>query len=305
MIAQQKINYFILLFVFLLTSLASTAQPNFNQTTPNQQNFLETIPFHFIANRIIIQATIEGKEGRFLLDTGTPTILSKKFYQQLDLPEAGYINVRDATNQVQQQPYTFIPKMALGQAEFSNTTALVIDFEQTPIVEEELEIDGMIGSNLFRNIAVQLDLEKQQLVLTDKIERLKLGANKALKMKLDNSNRPYLTLKIEGKKDKVLFDTGFPDVYVMTAFFYKKYEQLWQPYIISKDNSLFTYEGIYGNEATLENLPLLRLPSIQIGDKKVEKVVVSPSYFKEALLGTELLKYGKVTLDFVKKRFYF
>ena len=292
------------LFFFFLFPLSLFAQIDFTESTLVQKNFLERIPFEFTANKIILKAKIAGKEGRFLLDTGAPTIISKAFQQSLQLPDSGTIDVRDATNQVQRQAYVVLPSISLGNLKFSNGVALVLDFQQTVVADEGLEIDGFIGSNLFQDIIIQFQLEQKELLLTDRKEKLNLQEAKTTKMKLSQIGQPYIPIKVDGVKELALFDTGFPDVLAITAFFYQKNKKRLQPYRLSKTENTISYEGIYGGETKGENLPLLRLPTVTIGKKTLEKIVTLPAYLNETLVGTELLRYGIVTLDYKNQKFY-
>lgn len=300
-IFMKKILFFT--FAFLSTSLVF-AQMDFGQSRVKTQSFLDTIPFIFENNSIIITIEIQGQQGNFILDTGAPTVLSKSFQTQLKLAPTGSIRVRAANRQVQEQDYTLIPELNIHQIDFINVPALVMDLAQTPLKDSPIQIDGIIGSNQLKDVVLQIDFAQKILVFSDKKEHLDVHKTKGIKMKLDKSYRPFIPVNVSGKKTEVLFDTGFNGLYAMPIEFYHFHKKYFLKYALKKGGATSAYTSIYG-ETNEEDLPLIRCPYLKIGAIELQKVVTLPYPGQEALLGMELLEEGVVTLDYLKRRFYF
>lgn len=300
----------ILLFIFsvlplLFVQIQKTSYPiDCNQSQLSQVSFLDTIPFQFIRNNIIIEATFDGHKGNFVLDTGAPTVLSQSFYKKLDIIPTGYIRVRDASNQVREQAYLVLPKAAIQTTQFWDIPALIMDLEQSPLKGNSIKIDGLIGSNQLKNVVLQIDFAKKILILSDNAQQFGLHKKEGLKIKLDDTKRPFVKVNISGKKAEVLIDTGFNGLYAMPIDFFRFHQKHFMPHALKKGGATSGYTGIYG-DATTESLPLIRCPYLEIGDVVLEKIVTLPYPGQEGLLGTELLEEGLITIDYVDRRFYF
>lgn len=300
----------VLLLIFLVIPLffVQTQKISYpidcNQSQLSQTSFLDTIPFQFIHDNIIIEATFDGYKGNFVLDTGAPTVLSQSFYKKLNITPTGYIRVRDAGNQVQEQAYLVLPQATIQTAQFWDIPALIMDLEQTPLKDSPIKIDGLIGSNQLKDVVLQIDFAKKVLILSDNAQQLGLHKKEGLKIKLDDTKRPFVKVNVSGKKAEVLIDTGFNGLYAMPMDFFRFHQKHFMQHALKKGRATSSYTGLYG-DATDETLPLIRCPYLEIGDVVLEKVVTLPYPGREGLLGTELLEEGVMTIDYVEKRFYF
>lgn len=294
--------------LFLIFALFYTfivfGQMDFSQSQLKTQGFLDTIPFQFENSSIIIAVEIQGEKGNFMIDTGAPTILSKTFQKKINIAPTGSIRVRGGNNQVQQQDYTLIAECRIGQLDFMNVPALVMDLEQTPMKDSPIPIDGIIGSNQLKDLVLQIDLVKKILTLTDEKKRLHLHKKNGIKMKLDKNHRPFISINVSGKKTQALLDTGFNGLYAMPIDFYHFHKNFFLKHALKKGGATSSYSTVYG-EIAEENLPLIRCPYLKMGQLELEKVVTLPYPGREGLLGMELLEEGVVTLDYLNKRFYF
>ena len=76
----MKIKAFIFLITLILISSCSTSKAvkYLKEGEIDQENFKVTFPFEIKKGWIVVPVEIENKKYKFLLDTGTPTLVSKE-----------------------------------------------------------------------------------------------------------------------------------------------------------------------------------------------------------------------------------
>lgn len=185
---------------------------------------LVNLPVTMRLGKIQVSATVEANGQRhtlpFIFDTGSPTIISKKFADQLGLkPLPGAANTgRDAHGQAVTMAKVIVPAITLvgpeGKVAFRNVPALVFDFHKVPL-SRCLFDGGVLGSD----------------VLPGSAWRLRSGsAGKAISVEVAQSAQalggfaptatipvfaggypfgPIVDYQVGDVKDKALFDTGF------------------------------------------------------------------------------------------------
>lgn len=297
---NHRLIYAILILLF---NLGLKAQPDFMQGSLVNKNFSEIVPVKIKNDKMLIEATIQGKKALFLLDTGAPTLLTKSFFESLNLEETGAIDVKDVTNKTLSMPWVKVPEIEIGQLSFKDIPALIIDFSGSPANCSEEKIAGFIGSNQLKDVILQLDWNNQQVLLTDQKSSLNLP-KKGIAFNIDSGGQPLLQIKLKGKKTEVMFDTGFNGLYSMPNQVFKENESYFQSMILAEGQGRSGQAGIFGVETNDTRQILLQIPKIKIGQHRVKNVTCSPSSGDDALLGTQLLKNGLVTLDYPAKQIY-
>ncbi|NJO87938.1 MAG: hypothetical protein HC831_02490 [Chloroflexia bacterium] len=199
-----------------------------------------------------------------------------------------------------------VDEIIIGTISYKNIPALVIDFKGS--VLECFNVDGLIGSNLLRLGALQIDWAKQKVILTNTYKRLKLkkadGSNLLIN-KVQSS--PYLTVNINSTiTDRLLIDTGSDDFYT----FSKKGLE----YVQSKGYLLndVKYEsqgsgfiGLFGPDTVGSN-KLVKMDSITIGKMAhLHEFYTVTTNDDQSRIGSLLLKQGLTTIDFKKGLFFF
>src|SRR5690554_1593484 len=155
---------FIILFFIFTHSVVS--QDLFKAGEINEKKYFEEIDFELVENKIIVPVVIEGKTYRFLLDTGAPNIISEKLHKKLNSEVLLETLISDANNNIDTMKVVSLHKLTIGKLTFENTTSLVFDLDNHPIMSC-FDIDGFIGSNLFKNTAIKVSLKDKKLSITD------------------------------------------------------------------------------------------------------------------------------------------
>lgn len=293
----------LILFFFLFSILNFSQSKLLGEGSIKQKSYNEIIPFEIERGNIIIQVQIEEKIYRFLFDTGAPNLLNTdKFTNRVS---AGNLMTSDSNSKGQTLSLTKVPSFKLANLTFENFYFLKYEFSKN-FVFNCLNLDGIIGSNSFKNSVVKIDFQQKKLYVTDNIKNLNIRA-KGNKMKLFGHQKlPFLELTMKGTntvKEDVLFDTGYSKLYTQSnrAFATFSKEKVLEN-IITKKAKLSV--GLFGTDQE-SNKSIFTIPNFQIGESNLQNVVAFTSNDENSKIGNEILKFGKLTLDFIKSKFYF
>lgn len=299
-------NKKILTFILFITSNIYSQNIDLNIGVTKSKNFYQEIGFELVKNKIIIPVTIEGKIYRFILDTGAPTIISKEINDLLKPTLINSISATDANGKKESLNVVSINSIKLGNVLFEQTAALVYDLNSNPVFKC-FEADGFIGSNLLRNLIIQINRNKKMFILTDNIKTLALNKTRASKIQLmGNQSSPYLWIDVKGKdtgKERLLIDTGADGLYDISLNNYKIFDKV-KIYDVLGESIGASSIGLFG-DVQKDNQYKLLLPSLRINNTELKNVVTNTINDTDSRIGADLLKYGIMTIDFIHKRFYF
>jgi hypothetical protein len=296
----------VILLLTLISSHIYSQNIDLNIGKVKSKEYYEEVGFEFIKNKIIIPVTIEGKEYKFILDTGAPNIISNEINNLISPELIKTIPVSDANGKKENLNVVSVKSLILGNVEFINTATLVYDLNANPIFKC-FGIDGFIGSNMLRKSIIQIDSKKKIVTITDSQKKLSLNKKESTKIKfIGNQSSPYIWINLKGLdngKEHVLIDTGMDGLYDVSK----------RNYQIFKEKEIFNVTGkskgasslsLFGDASMDEHYELL-LPSLKLIDTEFENVVTHTTNDNNSRIGAELLEYGIMTIDFKNKRFYF
>lgn len=113
----------------------------------------------------------------------------------------------------------------------------------------------------------------------------------------------FITVKQEEQTMKILFDTGAEGFLLYSI---QDYNRLADISDIKETNHAhgIVSAGLAGLGNPVE-IKKLNIPSIRIMDKEFTNIGCTTSVMNETIIGVDLLKYGKVIIDYMRKRFFF
>lgn len=291
------------LLLFLLAHSVVFSQ-NINKSEITVSNFCDTIPFEYVRGKIIVKVQINNLTKRFILDTGAPLLISSNLMQSINASAFGSIKVADVGGKVVEQQIAKVPTLSLGNVSFKNGVAIIFDRKKIGLLDC-FDIDGIIGSTILKHCIVQIDRNKNIVILTNDPSRLDLNNAFKSKMKLDENSRPFIKLDFGQHEDLIaLFDSGSDKFLPLSTEGYKK--------LNSKGIAKITNEG-YGSissglhgpgKAGIENRVLVE--SLFFGNAVIKEITTSVSEHKNKnAIGMGLAKYGTITIDYLNQEFYF
>ena len=173
----------------------------------------ETIPFNLIGQTIIINATIDGEQGNFIFDTGSPgMVLNSRYFIGYEM---SYFKNKmvDINGEKNKSFFYQIKRAAIASFQLPNELAWVIDLSG---IEEMkgIPIMGIIGFRSFKKSEFILDLEGRQLFICQPKEMIENMAEKVGYIKTDSlpfqliGHIPYINGHLKNKPIRLGIDTG-------------------------------------------------------------------------------------------------
>lgn len=291
---------------FLCISIGFAQKTKFKTGSTNSKNYFTSITYKDVNDKIIIPVTIQGSTYQFLFDTGAPNVISSSLLNAANHSSGKALTISDSNDRQQKMNLTTFKEITVGGVTFTNTSALIFEKSEN-ILFDCFEIDGIIGSNLLQKSIVQINSKTKELILTNSLKNLSLGNVTPMKLFIANpQGSPYIQIKLKGDNtitEKLLFDTGASGFYDMT----KKRVKVFKEHNVA--TSILSSKGVSGmglfGTSETNTKYRLKIPEISIYNHVFSNVSTTTTDDDHSRIGSDILKYGVVTLDFKKKKFYF
>ncbi|MES2375806.1 MAG: retropepsin-like aspartic protease [Bacteroidota bacterium] len=290
-----------LLLVLFAGNTYGQGKINLNQGGPTAKNYSSAIPYQMVNGKILVDVELAGAKHKFIFDTGAPMWISTALASQLKVKILGKASTNDISGKNDSVSFSKIDGLKLGDVTFSGIPCVV----NTPNFIDCLGAEGLIGSNMLRNSIVGLETTKHLLIITDQPEKLFLNKQQAAPMLVDSmQSSPQFTISLNGLTGTIPFDTG------MSNFMNLKEE--WVKVLQDKKTAFETIDkgfgfnviGAFGLQAEEEKY-LLKFPFVQIGLARFEHLYTETIKLGTPVIGTKLLDYGNIVLDYINKQYYF
>ncbi|HUH25394.1 MAG TPA: retropepsin-like aspartic protease, partial [Flavobacterium sp.] len=272
-----------------------------------QTNYFEEIPFEVVHDKIIVPITIENKTYRFMLDTGAPNLISEEIAKEVGLKNIETISIKDANNNVGSLKIGILNTIQLGSLLSKNNTVLIQDINQHPLLKC-YQIDGLLGSNFFKNSALKISVKQQKIWVTDKSKNLNLKVSSSKLKLVGEQMKPYIKIHLLNKAnhratEELLIDTGMGGFYDISnrAFEILKNDNFFK--VLATANGTGSV-GLFGAGKS-DTQYLLQTDYFKINDTQFSNVITNTSEDGNSRIGFDVLKYGDMTIDFKNKKFYF
>lgn len=270
------------------------------------KDFLAEISFTVIRDKILIPIQIQGDTFQFILDTGGSLSISKAIQDKFQFKQTGQAKVIGINKLSKSVPYVKIPLVKIGDLRFKNYSGTVSDYSIFPY--HCLSFGGIIGRDFLKGLVMQLDLDQQKMILTDRPNRLRLDPADAIPLKLDRrTGLPYITVTLAPfGKESLVFDSGSDDLFSFKTSKVEKYSR-------QEKFKKHSFEALYGVTSMGASgvIPApsksyrTPIPKMQIGNYIITDFYSDISKKSRSRIGVGLLKYGLVTIDYGRQKFYF
>ena len=270
-------------------------------TTGMAQHFRAVVPYVEQNGKFMIDVTVNGTRGRFLLDTGAPCCVSYSFAQRAGLTLGEAQTGQDSNGRPVTARMARFDSLRVGSVDFRNVAAMCWP-EGSPT--ERFGIDGILGYNLMQMGIVKLSRATRTFVFTTLTDSLGLDFSRATPLLPD----PYVPL-IEVRLDKavvdtVMFDLGAHALYEPSVRNYAR---------LSKAGSAFRTQasamGALSMGASGIEPPTLKhrvkVPHFKVAGFDFRNVAAVTTGGHDSRIGARLLEYGDVVIDFRRRTFYF
>jgi predicted aspartyl protease len=282
---------------------------NFDQGSVNSKEYFEEIKYELVLGNIIIPVSINGMNYRFLLDTGAPNIFSSTILKENNLGIGDSIKISDANDVKETMKYVKVPQLKIGNLTFENQVGLVYDFKENNLFKcYNYNIDGFIGSNLFRKSILKINGQNQTITITNKIKLLNTETKPMEMALVNNQLSPYVKLKFIGKdkkkaSDMVLVDTGMDGLYDMSKRAFSIFEKHDIFNVLATSTGIGDV-GLFGSGIPTDQ-KMVQVATTFLNDYEIKNMVMSTTSDNNSRIGLDFLKQGNLTFDFINKKFYF
>jgi hypothetical protein len=132
--------------------------------TPLLQAAPVTLPFKLLNNHIYIDAKVNGKGPyTYIVDTGGHNLISPRLAQEVGIRSIGAAAMSGAGEKTAQSGFAQVEEIALDQLELRDQLAFVAPIYDTTV--EGIQVDGMVGFELFRRFMVRIDYGKHTMTV--------------------------------------------------------------------------------------------------------------------------------------------
>jgi hypothetical protein len=304
----MKKNVLLVLGLFLFTSsvFAIQNQPTWITEGPYLANPSASfeIPVKLFAAKLYVNVEIGGEERRFVVDTGSPSMIDAQLANELGLKVVDTNKGRDAhgslieTNIVQ-------TSLTIGGSEFHKVPIMTADFSGSPSTQSFIG-DGVLGSELLPLGVWQMDLRNSVLRFDTDLTKLPY-LDDAIELMLYQFGYPHTPIFdvtfSKSARSKAMFDTG------SSSFFSISSNDLAGARNESGiGKTVFGYGSSgtsLGGQAMETELLLIELPTLSIGKLPLGAVSAFHRDMSPSLIGAGMLKYFIITLDSRSEKAYF
>lgn len=283
------------LLILLLLSLPCVAQNKSLKEPVWEGPVTDTIPVEFSNGSMIITLKIDNRSYRFIFDTGACLSISESLFKRKKYTTLGSKPIQDATGNISSSKSVFIPQLKLGKFTVSNCKADVLSYQKSSFFKC-LDIDGVIGGDIFRTSLVEMDLKNHRLIISPKQAVRRAVANE-LPVLFDEQYNPFFNIRLKDHYTlNVLFDTGAEDLLTIPEYIFEESSHVCGYRILRKGR--YSLAGAH-NIPVKDNYRIASLDSLMLGKaslKLPEVCVVARNDI--SILGLDILKYGVVRLDY-------
>jgi predicted aspartyl protease len=263
-----------------------------------------TVPFRLLNNHIYVQAFVNGKGPyTFIVDTGGHTLLSARVVAEAGLKAVGEAVTSGAGNGHSTTGFVHFDEITIGGVRLRNEIAFATEIYDKSI--EGIPVDGMVGFELIRRMATQLDYGRHTLTFFDPSRFKAEDLGVAIPF-VFYDHLPEVMGEIGDLPARMDIDTGSRAAFDINS-----------PFVAAqglrakfpKRISAVTGWGVGGPSRD----DMVRLPSIKIGPIQIDHVATGLSEATggafsdpnvEGNVGTGLLKRFVVTLDYAHQVMY-
>lgn len=260
------------------------------------KNNTEEIDIEMVNNLPVCLVKINGKEYKFLIDSGALTLIPEDIFEELNLKVNFTNSFRDINNKSKPTRYTVLPSLKLNNLEFKNIGCVVLSVDK-PL---KCFYHGIIGANLMAKMNWKFDYQNNKLFAIKKGEVIESDEfDFLIRFKTNRQKTPIFQGSVYNKNLSYIFDTGYSGgVKVPNEYDFYKNNSSENQFITSIGYHTI---GLYGMGNYTKSFKLKT--DFKIGDHVFYDELIEGG--AKALIGNSFLKDYVFTIDWSTQRIYF
>ncbi len=285
---------FISVLLVTLSTIARTANP-------------AQIPIKLVGKMILVQATIDGIEGNFILDTGIRNVVLNSKYFKGSPIDRQFHGINGEVGEMQAAYF----QVELASFRWKGIYAEIIPLQHLESLKGK-PIHGLIGGHIFRNYALWLDYAGQEMWLEKTPESWATSffssdnpsMIEAQQFKYKGGS-PCISINIGGSPFMFSLDTGAETNILDTRFKaalspYYNIDSQTVLYSFRKESSETSYTRLYSLQ--VGRLPCRPMRTSFLNLSEWNRVSAGPTV--DGILGYEFFDQFKVCIHFKKRMIY-
>ena len=260
------------------------------------------IAIELLNNHVFVAVEIAGHPLRFLLDTGGVNLLATTAAQRIGLASIGALEARGPGEQPVGSGFARVERLVIGGAvALERQLVRVLDMPGFDDVEG-VQVDGVLGVELFKRLVVQVDYAGRELLLADAAAFVAPPAASSLPVTFFG-HFPGIAAELDGLAGQFWLDTGNRGGLVLLAPFVEEHE-LASRYAASPLTTIgwgiggraqgrLARGGRLALGTVVVDAPVLRLPIADGGALAIRHVAGN--------IGGEILRRFVVTFDYARR----
>ena len=165
-----------------------------------------TVPIALVNNHIYVDARIDGKPARLVVDTGGFNILTPAAARKFGIRGEGKLSAAGTGENRTELEVGHARSLAVGAATLDAPVFYIFDLGTLAAVEG-VEFDGVVGYELFRRFGVQIDYAAGTLTIADPGRFEPPAGVTAVPFEMDD-HQPIIAASLDGLPIRISIDTG-------------------------------------------------------------------------------------------------
>ncbi len=181
-----------------------------------------SVGFDLVNNHIYVDGAIDGKPARLLVDTGGVNLLTPAAAAKFGLEGAGKLAAGGTGEERADLGFARAKEVRVGAAALAGPTFFIIDLGALPRIEG-VEFDGLVGYEIFRRFAVEIDYEHRRLTLIEPAAFTPPVGAAALDFRIAE-RIPVISAELDGMPVELSVDTGARDSLTLNSPFVRDHD---------------------------------------------------------------------------------
>lgn len=261
----------------------------------------DTIPYEFIQDKIIIPVTVNGIKVKYIVDTGGRTGTMYDAATEMKATAAGYMRISDVNAQGSNYQEAHVQNVSIGN-NYKVKLLKTMVLPKSPFFTG-LGVVGILGGDAFAQSVVTFDSRSNIMVINYPYRPEGLKVADGIPLKDEMEHHSYVDIRLGDNDLKVLFDTGAGGFLLYSTEDCNRLADVSGTKITNHGHGIVA-AGITGLGKPVD-IKKVNVPSIHIMGKEFTNVGSTTTVMNGTIIGVDLLKYGKVIIDYMRRRFYF
>lgn len=262
----------------------------------------DTIPYECILQKIVIPIEVNGMKVKYILDTGGRTGTMWEEAMDMGVKSAGSsVHISDLNDEKAMYQEGILSNVKLGPN-------YILQQLKTMVLPEvgmfkELGVVGILGGDAFAQSVLTFDSQKKIIIINYPYRPLGLKIQDGVEMFPGTTNHSILNVNVGGVEKKMLFDSGAHGFLLISTDDFLEFEKLG---VCTRIATGYGINGI-GLLGLTEPTDIMKgvIPELNFLGKKFTNIGCMTSPNSLSIIGVDIIKYGKVIIDYMRKRFYF